>query len=154
MTKKRLHSNEDVFKYIDFFQVGSMLILIKYHKHQESVGTRMYFFCFEVFYSFISITHPTPKEKAVITMGSCHVHKDFIRITVFSFTGFNMNVENIWRPWNFNLLLSPRFSSTLQLPGEGVGGGGRLSVFSFSYIFIYFSHRVSRCSIMFIHGVA
>lgn len=47
---------------------------------------------------------------------------------------------------------SPLLSSTFQLPGEGVGGGWGLPAFSFSYIFIYFSHRVSRCNIMFIHG--
>lgn len=140
-----------------FFPVGNTLSLINHHKLQESVGSIMYFFCFEVFFfffSFINITHPTPKEKTVITIGS-HTHKVFIRITVFGFTGFNMNAKNVWRPWNLNLLPAPLPAQLCSSLGRAWGGGGGgLSFFSFSYIFIYFSHRPARCNIMFIHGVA
>lgn len=51
-------------------------------------------FFFSPSLSFINITHPIPEEKTVITIGS-HTHKVFIRITVFGFTGFNMNVKNV-----------------------------------------------------------
>lgn len=66
-----------------------MLILIKNHKTPEECQSPYVL----GFVSFISITHPIPKEKTVITVGSSS-HEDFIRILVFSFTGFNMNIKN------------------------------------------------------------
>lgn len=47
---------------------------------------------FEGFFSFINITHPIPKERTMITIGSGSL-EDFIRVTVFSFMGFSMNVQ-------------------------------------------------------------
>lgn len=45
-----------------FFHIR-VLILIKYHKHQGRVGSIMHFFCFEIFFPFITITRPTPTEQ-------------------------------------------------------------------------------------------
>lgn len=49
------------------------------------------------------------------------MHKDFIRITVFSFTGFNMKVTNVRRPGNLNLLIFTPSQLNSKTPW---GGGG------------------------------
>lgn len=130
---KNISIQMKMFLSMYLFHVGRMLILIKYHKQQESVGSIMYFFCFEMFF-LLSILHiPRPKRK-LVTTGS-RTHKDFIRITVFSFTGFNMNVKNVWRPWNLNLWLFTPAQLNSQTPRRAAGGRGGFLAFFFQLHF-------------------
>lgn len=131
-----LHCNKAVFKHLFF----SCWQYAKFNKPPQTPGECGFHYVFLLFrgffffFSFINITHPTPKEKTVITIGS-HTHKVFIRITVFGFTGFNMNAKNVWRPWNLNLLPAPLPAQLCSSLGRAWGGGGGALILFFQLHF-------------------
>lgn len=156
-----LHSvtkNVSILMKIFWSQFFSCWQCFHFNKIPQTSGKGGLHYAFLLFWdSFFFLYHYyTSHSKRENWLQWAAAHKDFIRITVFSFTGFNMNIKNVWRPWNLNLLLLTPSQLNSQTPWGGYGKGcvGGFSVFSFSYIFIYFSHRVSSCNIMFIHGIA
>lgn len=138
------------FQWWFFFHTGNMLILIQYHKLQESVHSIMHFCWFEIF--LLSVLHiPLQNRKPWLQLEATH--------TRFILELWFLVLQRLIWTWKMfeDLEISiccfhpSQFNS--QTPWRGCGSGWR-SVFSFSYIFIYFSHRASHCNIMFIHGIA